>query len=276
MTPFEVVGAGPPLVLIPGIDGRCEFVQPATEALARSFRVLTFSLCGERGSGARFDPALGFDNYTRQVLTALDRHRVDRATVCGMSFGGRAAIRFAAAHPDRTAALVLASTPGPNWRMRGRHRLYTRAPHLLGPLFFVESPHRLNPELAAAFPSLRDRWRFTWRQCARFVSAPLSPSRMAARARLVDATSPEIDCSVIAAPTLIVTGEPALDRVVDVADTGTYVARIAGAQHRILARTGHLGPLTRPDAFASMVREFVESCRGEHVTAGGHGNRATA
>ena len=50
-------GSGPPLVLIPGLDGRREFVRPAADALARSFRVLALSLCGERASGVRFDPA---------------------------------------------------------------------------------------------------------------------------------------------------------------------------------------------------------------------------
>jgi pimeloyl-ACP methyl ester carboxylesterase len=268
-------GSGPALVLLPGLDGRREFVRPAADALARSFRVLALSLCGEPGSGERFDPALGFENYTRQVLSVLDRLRLDRAIVCGISFGGRAAIRFAAVHPDRTAALIVASTPGPNFHLRPRHRLYLRTPYLFGPLFFVESPQRLRPELAATFPDLQRRLRFTRQQLARFLSAPLSPSRMAARARLVDATSVEADCASISAPTLIVTGEPALDRVVNVADTSTYTARIAGSQHRILATTGHLGPITRPDAFAAIVRDFVDSC-GSHMTAGRQSDRATA
>lgn len=276
MMKCESFGSGPPLVLLPGLEGRCEFVRPAADALARSFRVLTFSLCGEPGSGARFDPALGFDNYTRQILTALDRHRLAGAVVCGISFGGLAALRFAAAHPNRTSALVLASTPGPAWRLRERHRLYARVPLLFGPLFFVESPLRLQPELAVTFPDVRDRWRFARQQLARFLRAPLSPPRMAARARLIDATSRDADCRAVTAPTLIVTGEPALDRVVNVADTRTYAARIAGAQHRILAETGHLGPVARPDAFASLVREFMDGCRGQHVSRGGQGDRATA
>jgi 3-oxoadipate enol-lactonase len=269
-------GSGAPLVLIPGIDGRHQFIRPAADALARSFRVLTFSLCGEPGSGARFDPALGFDNYTRQVLTALDRHRVERAIICGISFGGLAALRFAAAHPERTASLVMASTPGPAWHLRPRHRLYARVPYLFGPLFFIESPLRLRPELWATFPGLRDRLRFSVWQLARFLSAPLSPSRMAVRALLVDATSRDPDCRAITAPTLIVTGEAALDRVVTVADTSLYSARIAGARHRILAGTGHLGPVTRPDAFASLVREFVDGSRAGQSLRGGQGDRATA
>jgi len=65
-------GSGTPLVLIPGVQGRWEYMREAVDALARSFRVITFALCGERASGLPFDDALGLDNYDAQVLRALD------------------------------------------------------------------------------------------------------------------------------------------------------------------------------------------------------------
>ena len=157
------VGQGPPLVLIPGIQGRWEYLQPAIDALSRTFRVLTFPLSGERGCDLPFDPALGYDNDARQVLTLLDQRGIERATICGISFGGLPAIRFAAAHPDRTTALILVSTPGPGWHLRPKHRVYARAPWLFGPLFLIESPLRLHREVAASLPRLA-RWRFVrWR-----------------------------------------------------------------------------------------------------------------
>src|SRR4029450_10392502 len=102
-------GPGPPLVLIPGIQGRWEYLRPAIDALARSFRVLTFPLCGERDCPLRFDPALALDNDARQVLALLDQRGIARATICGISFGGLPAIRFVAAYPERSLALVLVS-----------------------------------------------------------------------------------------------------------------------------------------------------------------------
>ena len=65
-----------------------------------------------------------------------------------------------------------------------------------------------------------------------------------------------------AAPTLIVTGERGLDRVVPVEVTREYVDMIPGARHTTLDRTGHLGSITRPDAFAALVRDFVERSSG--------------
>jgi 3-oxoadipate enol-lactonase len=244
--------------LIPGIQGRWEYLRPAIEALARSFRVLTFPLCGERGCDLRFDPALGFDNDARQVLALLDARGIERATICGISFGGLAALRFVATHPERSTALILVSTPGPGWHLRTRHRVYARVPWLFGPLFLVESPLRLRREVAAALPAASARRRFVRWQLGTLARAPMSPARMAARAQLIMNADIVNDCSRVTTATLVVTGEPALDRVVPVDGTLAYVALIAGARHETLARTGHLGSITTPGAFADVVREFME------------------
>ena len=57
------VGAGTPLVLVPGIQGRWEWMQPSVEALARDYRVITASLPGEPGVGMSF----GADSRFRRV-----------------------------------------------------------------------------------------------------------------------------------------------------------------------------------------------------------------
>jgi 3-oxoadipate enol-lactonase len=254
-------GKGPPLVLIPGIQGRWEYLRPAIDALATSFRTLTFPLCGEPGCGAPLDPALGIDNDARQIAEVLDRSGVDRAIICGISFGGLPAIRFAAVAPQRTAALILASVPGPHWHVRPRHRVYARVPWLFGPLFLAESPWRLRGEVRSALPHVGARWRFVRGQLGTLLRARISPTRMAWRATLV--SSPDVfnDCARVVAPTLVVTGEPGLDRVVRVDATLAYVQLISGARQATLGGTGHLGSITRPEGFASLVREFVEhSC----------------
>ncbi len=252
-------GSGPSLVLVPGIQGRWEYLRPAVDALASSFRVLTFPLCGERASGARLDAARGFDEYADQVEEVLDDRRVDRAAICGVSFGGLVALRFAATRPGRTGALILASTPGPFFHLRKRHVLYARVPWLFGPLFVAESPARLRREIAAALPTRGDRSRFLRWQLLTLLRAPLSMTRMAGRARLLASNGAATDCPRVTAPTLIVTGEPGLDYVVPVEGTSYYVECIAGARAVVLAHTGHLGTITRPRAFADFVAQFVRA-----------------
>ncbi len=256
--PFVNVGSGPPIVLVPGIQGRWEYLQPCIEALARSFQVLTFPLRGEPGSDAPFDPALGVDNYTPQIEAVLNLAGIRRATICGVSFGGLPALRFAATRPDRTAALVLASTPGPNWHLRARHRVYAHAPWFFGALFLAESPFRLRRELVATFPDVKARLRFTRWQLGTLLRAPVSPNRMAARAALIPGETLSNDCTKIAAPTLVITGERELDRVVPVDSTMALQPLIAGAQHQTVRATGHLGSITMPETFSDLVRSFLE------------------
>jgi pimeloyl-ACP methyl ester carboxylesterase len=256
-------GSGAPIVLIPGIQGRWEYLRPAIEALARSFHVLTFPLCGERTCGLGFDPRLGLDNYVAQIVATLDARRIDRATICGVSFGGLAALRFAAAHPERAAALVLVSTPGPRWHLRKRHQIYARMPWLFGPLFLAESPFRLRREIAAALPRPGDRFRFVRQQLQTLVTAPLSLSRMGERARLISTIDLVDECRRVRTPTLVVTGEPDFDHVVPVRGGAQYARLIPGARSVTLERTGHLGLITRPREFARLVEEFVAAAERE-------------
>ena len=251
-------GEGPALVLIPGIQGRWEYIGPVVDALAPDFRVITFALCDEPASELEFDGSRGFDDYVEQVRLALDRCDVDRAIVCGISFGGLIALLFAARHPDRTCGLVLASTPGPGWHLRPRHEVYARLPLVLGPVFLAETPWRLRRELAAAIPGRADRWRFARSQLMTLVQAPLSLSRIASRARLIGTLDAPAECARIAAPTLVVTGERELDHVVSVDASAGYVSLIRDSRGVVLGRTGHLGSITRPREFADVVRAFAD------------------
>jgi pimeloyl-ACP methyl ester carboxylesterase len=227
-------GSGPALVLIPGLPGPWEFIRPAVDALSASFRVLTMSL----------GPECTIDSDVARIVSALDERRIDRAGVCGISFGGLVALRFAATHPRRTSALVLASAPGPGARLRAHHRVYARWPHLFGPLFLIETPFRLRRELS--WPLLNIAF-----------AAPISFSMMARRAQLIEATDIAADCTRIASPTLVVTGERAIDNVVPVENTMEYLRAIPGSTHAVLGSTGHLGSVTHPEAFAAVIEAFV-------------------
>ena len=54
-----------------------------------------------------------FDDYARQVADVLIGKNIERATICGVSYGGLIAARFASHYPSRCETLVLASTPRP-------------------------------------------------------------------------------------------------------------------------------------------------------------------
>jgi pimeloyl-ACP methyl ester carboxylesterase len=242
------------------MQGRWEWMAPAVDALAKRCRVVTYSLCGEPGSGRDLDPAIGFDNLTRQLEETLDGAGIERAVLCGVSFGGLVALRFAADHPERTAGLALVSAPGPSWRANARVRRHVRWPRLLAPWFAITAPFRLMPEIATTFGRGTRGAAFFLRHSARVAAAPLAPTRTAERVRMLMALNPAADCVKVGAPTLVVTGEPGLDRVVPAEGTQEYLRAIPGAEHVLLERTGHIGLVTRPDRFAEIVGDFSRAC----------------
>ena len=105
-------GSGPPLIVIPGVQGRWEWMRPALDALQSRCRTISYSLSGELGSDSRLDPELGFDNYVRQLDAVFERTGLARAALCGVSYGGFVGVRYAALRPDRVSALVLVSSIG--------------------------------------------------------------------------------------------------------------------------------------------------------------------
>lgn len=252
------IGSGPPVAVLPGVQGRWEWMRPALEALAERCRVLTDSLPGERGSLAEIDPQRDFDLHAAWVDALLDRAGVRRAVVCGVSYGGLAALRYAALRPERTTALVLVSTPGPAWRPTCRVHWYLGAPRLMLPAFVWSSSLRLWREIAATFPDLPRRVRFGLQHLGRVTRYRCRPVRMAQRVRLLAGVDFAADCRRVRAPALVVTGDPELDRVVPVASTREYVDALAGgAACARIAGTGHIGLVTKPDRFRDVVGDFA-------------------
>ena len=252
-------GTGPAVVMVQGLHGRWEWTRAALEELSKSCRAISYSLPGDLGSRRRYDPARGFDNYVDQLDEIVNAARVERAAVCGVSFGGFVAVRYAGLRRDRVSALVLASSPSPGWSPTAQQARWLAKPWLSTPVFVATAPMRVWPEVRCALQGKPACVAFLARQGLRAVLAPAIPSLMSARIRDARATDFADDCTRIEAPTLVITGDDDLDRVVPVEATRRYASLITGAQYRQMKGTGHLGLLTQPKRFAQLVSEFVHA-----------------
>ena len=251
------VGAGATLVLVPGVQGRWEWMRPAVNALARRCRVITFSLADEPTCGGRFDESSGFWCYVRQIGDAMDAAGVQRATICGVSYGGLIAAAFAARHPDRVSALVLVSAVPPSWRPDRRVTFYLRAPRLFTPLFALASL-RMYREIATAKGHIGKSLVESARHGLNVLTHLFSPSRMARRVRLLAAVDLMGEVQRLTVQTLVITGEEGLDYVVPPSRTREYLQMWPHATSVVIPRTGHIGLTTRPDEFARIVGSFME------------------
>lgn len=244
-------GRGSTLILIPGIQGRWEWMAAAVDALAARHRVLTFSL------GVASGPHL-FDQWVQHIDAMLAGAPERAATLVGVSFGGLVAARYAAERPEHLRRLVLVSSPSPALTLNPSIQRSLRRPRLSLPLFAAGSVARLWPEFRAACPSVPATLVASARHLWRVGRFPASPRLMAQSVLEWQQTDLAGGFRHISTPTLVLTGEPSLDRVVPVASSLEYLRLIPGAEHRTLRGAGHLGFILHTPAFAALVSDFIE------------------
>lgn len=100
--------SSPPLVLLHGRYTPSPSWTPLIHELAKRYRVHAIDTIGEPGlsvnDAARLHSA---DDYTQWLTSTLDGMGLGATHVCGHSFGGWIATRFAIAHPSRVRSLTL-------------------------------------------------------------------------------------------------------------------------------------------------------------------------
>jgi pimeloyl-ACP methyl ester carboxylesterase len=113
---YEVLGAGPAVLLTHGYASSSQMWRGQIEPLAKHFRLIVWDMRGHGKSASPDDPSLYSEEHTVADMAALLEHAgVDAAIMGGLSLGGYMSLAFHLAHPKRTRALLIVDT-GPGFR----------------------------------------------------------------------------------------------------------------------------------------------------------------
>lgn len=107
---LEAGEGGVPLLLLPGTGGHLEAYARNIAVLAQRGRVLAYDYPGH-GFSTLATEDLEMEHYVAHVDALVDHLGCDQVDLAGQSLGGWAAVKYAAAHPQRVRRLVL-NTPG--------------------------------------------------------------------------------------------------------------------------------------------------------------------
>ena len=262
---YQVVGDGPlDLVFIPGYVSNVEYYWEMPTMIGAMERLASFSrliVWDKRGTGLSdpVDRVPTLDERADDLQAVMDAAGSERAALFGISEGGPMGMLFAAAHPERTSALILhgvspkfSSSADWEWgwspeeiaaRLAELERDWGEAA-----LIDLFAPSRVNDEAA----------RQVW---ARFQRTGASP----AMGRAVYEALCEIDCRevlpAIRVPTLIVhrTGE----RVAKVEAARYMAQRIPGAKLVELPGIDHAFTMGEWEPVVDEIEQFLTGVRPE-------------
>jgi esterase len=102
---FREYGEGQPLIIIHGLFGSCDNWLTQAKLLAPHYKIYTID---QRNHG--FSPHSDDFDYTfmaADLLEFIEDHNIDRPTIIGHSMGGKTAMNFALAHPDKLEKLIV-------------------------------------------------------------------------------------------------------------------------------------------------------------------------
>src|ERR1700676_2520043 len=249
-------GAGPPLVLLHGFGSSLYTWDRWVRRLAGTRRLIRLDLPVFGLTGPAPDGDYRTERYVHVVTALLDRLGVERIDVAGNSMGGRTALMFALAHPERVRKLILVDAggfapmpPPPLFRL-------AQTP-ILGPWMILHVTPRFvvrrNLEGVYGDPS-----RLTDAVVDRYWTlARRAGNRGAMLARITGPPDPNLADRLgeLKLPVLIQWGE--LDRWIPLSDARGFQRGITGAELRVYPGAGHVPMDELPEATARDADAFL-------------------
>lgn len=253
-------GDGEAVVMLPPFPFDRRYWSANVPALvAAGFRVVTIDYPGFGRAGVPAD--LSIAGIAASVAALMDRLRIGRATLLGLSMGGYVAFAFATSFGERLRALVLADTraaaDAPAARQGRALALETIASRGVDAYLDQSLPRLLAPD---APPALLAAVRALAEERAGALTAGIAALR--------DRPDRAAEAQHIACPTLLLAGER--DQIVPPAELRALGDRMPAARFVELSGVGHLANLEARAAFDGHVIDFLRALPASRPASGDH------
>jgi 3-oxoadipate enol-lactonase len=252
---FEVLGSGPPAVLLHPFPANHDFWKPAAQSLVSHYRVLLPDLRGHGDSGLGEGPAT-MEKHAADVARLLDHEQIGCAPFVGVSIGGYVLFEFWRKFAARVEALVLCNTKAPADTPEARAGRLQSATEVMDrgtePFFEGMLPKLLGKTTYATRPDLIEGALRMMRKMSTEDVAMVQRG-MAERPDSVETLK------TINVPTLIVTGDE--DILTGVAEAELLRRNTPGCQMNVIAKAGHYSPWEQPEEMGKLLRQFLDAVR---------------
>ena len=247
---YEESGHGFPLILLHGFPHNRSLWADQLFGLSDRCRVIAPDLRGFGESPSR-EP-YSMESYADDVAELMEKLKLEKAIIGGLSMGGYVAFEFLRRHRDRVHSLILADTkPGAdNDETKGKRRALQEVARTKGAIAVADAQitGMVGPKTRETHPEIVQRVH------AMMASAPVEGivGALDAMMNRKDSTPmlPEMDL-----PVLIVVGED--DALTPVKESRAMHAAIPGSQLCVIAEAGHVSNIEQHVEFNSAMRNFL-------------------
>ncbi|WP_285549498.1 alpha/beta fold hydrolase [Streptomyces lavendulae] len=247
---YDVAGDGPPVVLVHAGVADHQMWDDVVPVLAERYTVIRHDL---RGFGESAPPAGPYSDVD-DLRRLLDHLGHDRVRIVGASWGGRVAVDFALAHPERVHSLALFSAPWPGYDWSAEMHAYDGAETAALAAGDADAATQINLDMWLRGPGRE--WDDVPAGLADRVREPMRISLVNMAVRDEHGQGPgSADLAAVAVPTLVGVGK------LDVADfqdiARRYAAEIPGATLVEFPAAAHLIALDAPAELAEQLVPFL-------------------
>jgi len=253
---YEVLGSGPPVVLLHPFPANHHLWKPAAQALVSHYRVILPDLRGHGDSGIGEGPAT-MQKHAADIALVLDHEEVDRAAFVGVSIGGYVLFEFWRNYRARVGALVLCNTKAQADTSEGRAGRLQAAAEVMErgtePFFESMLPKLMGKTTRSTRPDLVEG--------ALRMMRKMSPKDVAMVQRGMAERQDSVETlKTINVPTMLVTGDE--DILTGPAEAELMRQNIPCSQVKLIPRAGHYSPWEQPEEVGKIVRQFLDAVRG--------------
>jgi aminoacrylate hydrolase len=250
---YDEAGAGPPLMMVPGLGGIGSIWAPQVAAFKPHFRCITHD---HRGCGAstRWRGEYSVELMADDALRLMDALKIERAHYIGHSTGGAIGQVIALKHPERLASLVLSATwCGPDDFFR---RCFAIRKETLTRLGWASYQRVSNAFLYAPWYLARHAAELAAQEAA-IVANPPDLEIAVARIDAIVRFDVRAEVAKIKTPTLVIVAKD--DMVTPIHLSRELAEKIPGAKFVALESGGHFVDISDPAAYNAAVLEFLKA-----------------
>jgi 3-oxoadipate enol-lactonase len=253
---YEVLGSGPPVVLLHPFPANHDLWKPAAQALVSRYRVILPDLRGHGDSGVGEGPAT-MEKHAADLARVLDHEDVGRAPFVGVSIGGYVLFEFWRKYRARVEALALCNTKAQADTPEARATRLQAASDVM--------ERGTEPFFESMIPKLLGRTTCSARrdlvEGALRLMQKMSPEDVALVQRGMAERQDSVETlKTINVPTMVVTGDE--DMLTGKAEAEFIRQHVAGSQLKVIAKAGHYSPWEQPEEVGKLLRQFLDTVRG--------------